>query len=85
MSVYVLYNVVSMFVNDVVCNWDILFSDCILTLLVSGILNEDDWVVRVEGGSYDCVTVWKRIDWTRSYGLIDSYECATMWKKNRSD
>jgi len=26
-------------------------------------------VVGVEGGSYDCVTVWKRTGWTRSYGL----------------
>ena len=42
MSVYVLYDVISMFVNNVVCDQDILCWDRILTLLVIGIINEDD-------------------------------------------
>jgi len=25
--------------------------------------------------------VWKRIDWTRSYGLTGSYDCAMVWKR----
>jgi len=41
MSVYVLYNVVLMFVNDVMCDWDIPYWDRILTLVVIGIINED--------------------------------------------
>ena len=41
MSVYVLYDIVSIFVNDVGCDWDY---PCyrILTLLVIGIIDEDD-------------------------------------------
>ena len=41
MSVYVLYDVVSMFVKDVVCDRDYPCY-CILTLLVIGIIDEDD-------------------------------------------
>jgi len=35
--------------------------------------------VRVEGGSYDCAMVWKRTDWTRSYGLTLLYECDVIY------
>jgi len=41
MSIYVLYNVASVFVNDMVCDRDILCWDHILTLLVIGIIKED--------------------------------------------
>jgi len=41
MSVYVLYDIVSMLVNDVVCDQDILYWDRILTLLLIGIIKED--------------------------------------------
>jgi len=32
-------------------------------------IDEDYHVVRVECGSYDCAMVWKRIEYTSSYGL----------------
>jgi len=75
MNVYVLYDIVSMFLNDVVCDRDIVslgneipmlklikmcivVEECILTLLVDwNHIDENYYVVRVEGGSYDYVMV----------------------------
>ena len=58
MSVYVLYDVVLIFVNGVVCDWDYPCY-CILTLLVIGIIDDDDLVVRVKRGSHpDSTSHW---------------------------
>ena len=40
----------------------------------------DYHMVTVEGGSYDCVTMWKRTNWSKSYGLKGLYDCGM--KKN---
>jgi len=47
----------------------------ILTLLVCwNHIDKDIQMVRVKGGSYDCTTKWKRINWTKSYELTLSQD-----------